>query len=289
MKVKIIPYLNLIKISHTVFSLPFAFIGAVLGYRDITIISNSWMMFVFVALCLFFARSTAMLFNRYADAHWDAQNPRTLQREIPKGIFSRNTVLFFTAINAMLFVFSTYFINKTVFLLSPVALFIILGYSYTKRFTYLSHIWLGVSLALAPIGAYLVFNPAFSFEPVLFGIVTIFWVSGFDIIYATQDVNFDQKAGLLSIPVKVGVKKALVIAQIFHSLAIITVVITGITYKYSFLFWVGTIVFASLLLAEHFIIRKNNSNNTINMAFATYNSFAGLLFGCFVILDLCLR
>ncbi len=284
MNVKIKEYFSLIKISHTVFSLPFAFIGAVLGYND-AIQPLNWQLFLMVLLCMFFARSAAMAFNRYTDAHFDALNPRTQQREIPRGVFKRNLVLILTIINTILFVVSTYAINTTVFFLSPVALLVILGYSYSKRFTYLSHIWLGVALALSPVGAYLVFNPVFSWQPVLFGLVVIFWVSGFDIIYATQDTDFDKNIGLYSIPAKFGIKYAFTLSKILHSVAVLIMVIIGFFFRYSYFYWLGAILFSILIAAEHFAIHRNKTTKTINLAFATYNSIAGLLFGLFVILD----
>lgn len=285
MNVKIKHYFSLIKFSHTVFSLPFAIIGSVLGYNDAIAYRPSWQLFLFVLLCMFFARSAAMAFNRYTDAYFDSLNPRTQQREIPRGVFKRNQVLLLAIANAILFVTTTFFINSTVFFLSPVALLVILSYSYSKRFTYLSHVWLGVALALSPVGAYLVFNPVFSWQPILFGLVVLFWVSGFDIIYATQDANFDKNLGLYSIPAKFGVNYAFALSKILHSIAVLLIVFTGFFFRYSYLYWLGTILFAILLAAEHFVVYKNKNDKTINMAFATYNSIAGLLFGLLVIID----
>lgn len=283
---KIKSYFSLIKFSHTLFALPFAFIGAVLGYRQMLFEQIPWKLFLSVVLCMFFARSAAMAFNRYADAIIDTHNPRTSNREIPKGIYSRKKVLAFAVVNVLLFVLCTYFINKLVFLLSPIALLVILGYSYAKRFTFLSHLWLGVALALAPLGAYLVFTQDFSWLPLPFSVLVIFWVSGFDIIYATQDADFDKQFGLYSIPSKFGIKKALTIAFLLHLLAIITTFVIGYIFEMKILYWIGSVLFSILLIIEHLLVHKNKNKEIINMAFATLNSYAGLIYGLFVILEI---
>ncbi|NSW45314.1 MAG: UbiA family prenyltransferase [Bacteroidales bacterium] len=283
---KIRTYFSLIKFSHTIFAMPFALIGAVLGYKYGHYNQVPWVLFVWVILCMFFARSAAMSFNRYADAAIDALNPRTKNREIPKGIYKPKQVLMFTILNALLFIVCTYFVNSLVFYLSPVALIIILGYSYAKRFTYLSHIWLGVALALAPLGAFMVFSASFSWIPIPFSLIVIFWVSGFDVIYATQDAEFDKKHGLNSIPSIWGIKKALNIALSLHLLAIIAVLFTGFLFEWHFVYWIGVIVFSLMLLLEQVIVRKNFNKKTVNMAFATINSYAGLCYGIAVITDI---
>ena len=200
-------YLSLVKFSHTIFAMPFAIIGFFLGVfnrlNDVdkfqpdnkeTYVFQQFEKqfltyefagkFIFVILCMIFARSAAMAFNRFLDRNFDAKNPRTAIREIPAGIISKESALRFVIINCLLFIATTYFINRICFLLSPVALFVILFYSYTKRFTPLCHLVLGVGLSLAPIGAYLAVTGAFAFLPILFSFAVIFWVSGFDIIYA---------------------------------------------------------------------------------------------------------
>lgn len=285
---KIAAYFSLIKFSHTVFAMPFALIGAVLGFKFGQFEQVPWDLFLWVVICMFFARSAAMSFNRYADAKIDALNSRTKNREIPKGVFKPLQVLIFTILNSMFFIISTFFINSLVYYLSPVALLIILGYSFAKRFTYLSHIWLGVALALAPMGAFMVFSEKFSWIPLPFSLIVVFWVSGFDIIYATQDAEFDKKQGLKSIPSKIGVKKALNLAFLLHLLAMTIVVITGFLFHWHFVYWIGTIVFFIMLLWEHVMVQKNYNQKNINMAFATINSYAGLLYGIAVITDLLL-
>lgn len=280
---KIAAYFSLIKFSHTIFAMPFALIGAILGYKNNNFEKIPWDLFVYVILCMFFARSAAMSFNRYADAKIDSLNPRTMNREIPRGIYNPKQVLFFTILNSIFFITLTYFINSLVFYLSPVALLVILGYSYAKRFTYLAHIWLGIALALAPLGAFMVFSASFSWIPIPFSLIVIFWVSGFDIIYSTLDTEFDKKYGLNSIPSRLGVKKALNVAFFMHLLTIAIVVVTGFIFNWHYTYWIGAIVFSLMLLLEHIIVQKNYNLKTVNMAFATINSYAGLLYGIFVI------
>jgi 4-hydroxybenzoate polyprenyltransferase len=218
-------YLSLIKFSHTIFAMPFALIGFTLAWNllhwstssdvpgwnvniypaglssTIPVSFNEWVIrFLLVVLCMVFARSAAMAFNRFLDRRFDALNPRTAIREIPKGIISPRNALFFTILSCILFVATTFFINPICFFLSPVALAVVLGYSYTKRFTPLCHIILGLGLSLAPIGAYLAVTGMFAVLPVLFSFAVLFWVSGFDIIYALKDVDFDRSQKLYSIP-----------------------------------------------------------------------------------------
>lgn len=286
---KISAYFSLIKFSHTIFAMPFALIGAVLGYKNGYYNQIPWVLFGFVILCMFFARSAAMSFNRYADAKIDLLNPRTKNREIPKGVYKSAQVLFFTVLNAAFFVTTTYFINSLVFYLSPIALLVVLGYSYAKRFTFLAHVWLGVALALAPLGAFMVFSASFSWIPIPFSLIVIFWVSGFDVIYSTQDAEFDREQGLNSIPSLLGVKKALNVAFLLHILAISVSIITGFLFEWHFAYWIGTAAFSLMLIWEHIIIRKNYNQQTVNMAFATINSYAGLLYGVAVITAILLK
>ncbi|MEY3240550.1 MAG: hypothetical protein RIR11_1988, partial [Bacteroidota bacterium] len=190
-------YLSLVKFSHTIFAMPFALTGfflAVLEHKS----GLNWILLGLVVLCMVFARSAAMAFNRWLDRDIDAGNPRTAVREIPAGVISPNAALAFVVANCALFVATTFFINPICFYLSPVALLVILGYSYTKRFTWLCHFVLGLGLALAPVGAYLAVTGYFSWPPVLLGCTVLTWVAGFDIIYALQDESFDRSKQLHS-------------------------------------------------------------------------------------------
>lgn len=281
-------YLSLIKFSHTIFALPFALIGFSLGilhYPD----AYSHYLLVLVLCCMVFARSAAMAFNRYLDQDIDLLNPRTAKREIPAGKLGKNEVLIFVIFSAVLFVVCTAFINKLCLLLSPIALFVVLGYSYTKRFTALCHFVLGLGLALAPVGAYLAVSGVFHIIPVLFGLVVLFWVAGFDIIYALQDVDFDKENQLNSTPALLGKEKALLVSSLSHGLSIIMLVAAGYLSSQSIpslniLFWGGIVLFSCLIIYQHTIV-KSNDLSRVNMAFFTLNGMASLIFGLIFIYD----
>jgi 4-hydroxybenzoate polyprenyltransferase len=281
-------YLSLIKFSHTVFALPFALLGYVLGIHypgaefDPVILG-------LILLCMIFARSAAMAFNRFADHEIDAINARTSQREIPAGVISPGAALIFTAISSCLFVLCTYFINPLCFALSPVALAVVLGYSYTKRFTALSHFILGLGLALAPIGAFLAVTEVFDVIPILIGGVVLLWVAGFDIIYALQDEVFDIEHKLYSIPRILGTKGALVISTIIHSIcgAVCIYVVYLMVNDFenlNWLAWGGAILFLVSLVYQHTIVNSGDLSK-VNLAFFTTNGLASIIFGSAVIMD----
>ena len=279
-------YLSLIKFSHTIFAMPFALIGFFLATK-----SNEfeWIILLYVVFCMIFARSAAMAFNRYIDRDIDVANERTAQvREIPNGTITSKNALIFVIINSLLFATTTYLINSLCFALSPIALFVILGYSYTKRFTALCHLILGLGLALAPIGAYLAVSGRFDILPLLFSAVVLFWVSGFDIIYSLQDEEFDKKQKLHSIPVLVGTKNALNLSKILHFLTFSALSIAGIFGDFSLYYWIGFGIFTTLLIYQHILV-KHNDLSKINLAFFTTNGIASVIFGFFVILDLLLK
>ena len=204
-------YFSLVKFAHTIFAMPFALIGFFYGLKmvDYELSRPWWLLFILVVLCMVFARSAAMAFNRWLDAEYDAKNPRTSIREIPGGIISKKNAMLFVIFNCIAFIICTFFINMLCFFLAPIALFVILFYSYTKRFTVLCHLVLGLGLSLAPIGAYIAVTGKFAIVPILFSFAVLFWVSGFDIIYALQDEEFDKENNLYSIPSFIGTKKAL--------------------------------------------------------------------------------
>jgi len=301
-------YLSLVKFSHTIFAMPFALIGFSLGlmysrnvysgnftlyqfqkkvegHSDDDILLRYMAIFFLVILCMVFARSAAMAFNRYLDSHFDAMNPRTAIREIPAGIISKESALRFVIINCVLFIVATFFINRICFFLSPVALFVILFYSYTKRFTALCHLVLGVGLSLAPIGAYLAVTGQFDVLPVLFSFTVLFWVSGFDIIYALQDEMFDKSQDLHSIPAALGTSKALRVSEILHLLSAICVVSAGVYGNFGWLYWIGIAVFIGMLVYQHSIVKPNDLSK-VNIAFMTANGIASVVFAAFVLLDI---
>ena len=276
-------YLSFIKFSHTIFAMPFALIGFFLATK-----SNEfeWILLLYVVLCMIFARSAAMAFNRYIDRDIDTNNPRTAQvREIPNGSIKANSALIFVIINSLLFISTTYLINSLCLALSPVALLVIIGYSYTKRFTALCHLVLGLGLALAPIGAYLAVSGNFDVVPLLFSAAVLFWVSGFDIIYSLQDQEFDKEQKLHSIPVLIGTKNALNLSKILHFLTFSALSIAGSLGDFSLYYWIGFWIFTALLIYQHILV-KHNDLSKINLAFFTTNGIASVIFGAFVIADL---
>jgi len=235
-----------------------------------------------VIICMISARSAAMAFNRYLDRHFDAKNPRTAIREIPAGILSAERALLFVIINCMIFIIATYFLNSICFYLSPIALFVILFYSFTKRFTILCHLVLGLGLSLAPIGAYLAVTGAFNWLPVLFSMAVIFWVSGFDIIYALQDVDFDQSQKLYSIPSILGKVKGLRVSELLHLLSSICILLAGLIGSFHWIYWIGVIVFIGMLIYQHSIVTPTDLSK-VNIAFMTANGIASVVFGIIVI------
>ena len=284
---KLRQYLSLIKFSHTIFALPFALIGYSLAIKEVEIFSNTSKikLFFLVVLCMIFARSAAMAFNRYIDRKIDAKNPRTASREIPAGIISEQQALYLVLINCVLFIATTFYINAICFYLSPIALFTILFYSYTKRFTSLCHFVLGIGLSLAPIGAYLAVAGAFSLLPILFSITVFTWVAGFDIMYALQDEEFDKSEQLFSIPSQLGITKALKLSIIVHFITAALIVGIGFYSNLNYSYWIGASIFIALLIYQHKIVKPNDLSR-INLAFGTTNGIASLVFAFFTILSI---
>lgn len=281
---KIKNYLSLVKFSHTVFAMPFAFVGFVLGITEGRE-SFSWKILILIVLCMIFARNAAMAFNRIADRYYDALNPRTSAREIPSGKIKVRAAVFFVIINSLLFVLCAGLINRLTLILSPVALAIIIGYSLTKRFTMLCHFILGLGLSLAPAGAYISLTGEFHLPPVLFSLIVLTWVSGFDIIYSLQDDQFDRENRLISIPSAKGRKTALAISGIIHFFTSVFVVIAGLILEGGIFYWTGTALFLFLLIYQHLIVKPDDISR-VNLAFSTLNGFGSVLFAFFVITDL---
>lgn len=302
-------YLSLVKFSHTIFAMPFAMIGFCLGvyYFPIGNLNNldaplgwGWELYNpvlvqqliiklgLVILCMIFARSAAMAFNRYLDRSFDAKNPRTAIREIPAGIIKANSALLFTIVCSVLFIVCSYLINPLCFFLSPVALLVVLGYSYTKRFTMLCHLVLGLGLSLAPIGAYLAVTGRFDWLPVMFSFTVLFWVSGFDIIYSLQDEEFDKSHQLYSIPAALGKKRALRVSEILHFLSALIVIGAGVYGSFGIAYWIGVAVFIGMLLYQHSIVKPDDLRR-VNIAFMTANGIASVVFAVFVIGDIFLQ
>jgi len=274
-------YLSLIKFSHTIFAMPFALVGfslAVLHEHRVF----QWQKLLLVIGCMVFARSAAMAFNRYIDRQFDGQNERTASREIPSGKISPTAALSFIILSSLAFMTCTYFLNLTCFFLSPVALIVILGYSLTKRFTALCHFVLGLGLSLAPIGAYLAVTGSFAILPVIFSFVVLFWTGGFDILYALQDENFDKTQSLFSVPSRFGRVHAMAISNTVHIMTGLLVILAGYFGSFNVIYWIGAACFLFMLYYQHSLVKPNDISK-VNLAFATTNGLASVVFGAITI------
>lgn len=277
-------YFSLVKFAHTIFSLPFALIGFFIGLNEIESVFSLYKLFL-VLMAVLFARNSAMAFNRIVDKEIDKINPRTANREIPSGKISISQASIFVIINVLLFILTAYLINNLCFYLSPLALLIILSYSYFKRFSWGCHFVLGLSLAIAPIGAYIAVTNSFAIIPLVLSLLVVFWTSGFDIIYSLQDADFDKKNSLKSIPAAFGLKKALFISAFLHFIAIFIIWFMYIMYEPTgLLFLIGSALFTIILIYQHLIV-SHNKLSKINFAFFTTNGIASFLYALFIISD----
>ena len=277
-------YLSLVTFSHTIFAMPFAFIGFFLAVTTTTGHPFEWQKLVLMVFCMISARNSAMAFNRYLDKDIDAKNPRTKVRDIPAGRLTANSALIFTLINCAIFITLTWFINPLCFYLSPIALFVVLGYSFTKRFTALCHMVLGLGLSLAPIGAYLVVTGAFALLPIFFSLSVLCWVSGFDIIYALQDEDFDRAENLHSIPAWLGKVNALRLSSVLHVLSAIFIVLPAVFTVVGWPYYVGIAFFCAMLIYQHSLVKQNDLSRE-NFAFMTTNGIASVVFAVFFLID----
>jgi 4-hydroxybenzoate polyprenyltransferase len=266
-------YGQMVKLSHSVFALPFALASAAMAARDG--VRGSQIAWIVVAMVG--ARSAAMGFNRLADQSLDAANPRTAGRELPRGALSRAEVWAFVIASAALLITAAWQLNRLCLYLSPVALLLVFGYSYTKRFTSFSHVFLGLALAIAPVGAWLAIRGGFAWPPIVLAAAVLFWVAGFDIIYACQDVEFDRRQGLRSIPARLGVRGALRAARVLHVATIGALL--GLPWLTSLhpLYFAGIALVALLLAYEHSLVRHDDLSR-VNAAFFTVNGWVGVLY-----------
>ena len=274
-------FLELIRFSHTVFALPFALFSAVLAWQQPDVVFRAQDV-AGLLLCMVFARSASMAFNRIADRRFDAQNPRTAGRHIPAGLLSVTAVGVFTAACAAGFVASTllFLPNRWPVILSPPVLLFLFAYSYAKRWTALAHFWLGAALMLSPIAAWIAITGGLAWPPVLLGLAVFFWVGGFDVIYACQDVDFDRSVRLRSIPARFGVGPALKLAALSHLLTVVFLAALWWTAGLGLLFAVGVVAVAILLAYEHSLVRPDDLTR-VNMAF--FNVNAAISIGVFVV------
>lgn len=277
-KTKII--LEMIKFEHTIFALPFAFMSAILAARGLP----SWHDVVWITVAMVGGRSAAMGFNRWADHKFDAANPRTKERALPLGLVTPRQVLVFTAVSSMLFMFAALMLNPLSFYLSPIALAIVFFYSYTKRFTFLSHAFLGLALSLAPIGAWIAITGELDAPALVLGAAVLFWLVGFDILYSLQDIAFDKEAGLHSVPRRFGVRYSLWISRVSHAVTITALFSLPFLLPLGFFFFVGIFAALGLILYEHSLVREEDLS-MLNVAFFNMNGYISVTVFVFTLLD----
>lgn len=276
--------MSLVLFAHSVFALPFAIIGFFLAINT-TSYQFDWQLFLLMLVCMVTARNAAMAFNRYLDRDIDALNPRTASRDIPAGKISANQALWFTILNCIVFMIACYFLNLLCLALSPIALFVILFYSYMKRISPLCHIVLGIGLGLAPVGAYLAVTGTFNIVPIFFGLAVLTWVSGFDIIYSLQDEQFDRENELNSIPVFFGIKKAILISKSLHFLSFIFILLPVLFMPTGLFYYIGVTFYGLLLIYQHSIVSPTDFNK-IDRTFMTTNGIASVVFAVFYLLNI---
>ena len=280
-KLKII--LEMIKFEHTIFALPFAVMSAFIAADGLPALAK----FGWILVAMVGARSCAMAFNRLADAEFDAKNPRTATRALPAGLITKSTVWGFTIASAGLLVFAAWQLNPLAFALSPVAIVVVMGYSYTKRFTALSHFWLGLSLSISPVGAWIAIQGSFAVPPIILCLVVLLWTAGFDIIYACQDVNFDRKHGLHSIPAKIGVRWSLWLSSALHVIAVLLLLGLPLLVELGLFYYIGVGIVVLIFIYEHAIVKPTDLSR-VNLAFFTLNGMISLVLMALSITDILL-
>lgn len=279
--------MSLVLFAHSIFALPFAIIGFFLA-TTMTVNHFSWITFLLMLVCMVTARNAAMAFNRYLDRDIDALNPRTAVRDIPAGRITPREAFAFTLINCIVFVVATYFINPLCLYLAPVALFVILFYSYMKRISPLCHLVLGLGLGLAPVGAYLAVAGQFDIVPILYGFAVMTWVGGFDIIYALQDEEFDRANGLRSIPADFGGANALRISEVLHVISFACILLPVFFIHVSWPYYIGIVFYGILLIYQHRIVSPTDLSK-VDRAFMTTNGIASVVFMAFFLVDLLVK
>lgn len=280
-------YASLVKFSHTLFGLPFALLSYAYALWSTGTAFDGWLL-VKVLLAMVFARNAAMGLNRYADRHWDALNPRTATREIPAGVLPARQVLAFVVVNVLLFIGVAAWINTLALILAPFALLVLLGYSYTKRYTAWCHIVLGIALGIAAPGAYIAVTGHLALFPLLLAGLVISWVAGFDIIYALQDIEFDRSEGLHSIPVRFGIRGAIGISILLHAFSAWSVGLIGLFYGAGTLYWIGALFFVGMLLVQH-ILATPRRLDRIGPMFGVVNGLTSVGYALCTMADLYLR
>lgn len=278
-KIKII--LEMIKFEHTIFALPFAIMSAFLASNGFPKAQK----LLWILTAMIGARSCAMAFNRLADFEYDKLNPRTKNRALPMGLISKKAVWIFNIFMAGILIFSAYMLNPLAFALSPLAILIITGYSYSKRFTSISHFWLGFSLAIAPVGTWIAIKSEFALISLLLGVAVLLWTAGFDIIYGCQDVDFDKKYKLYSIPKKIGIRSALAISSALHIVMIILLISLPLyAPELNYIYYLGVAIVAAILFYEHSIVKPHDLSR-VNLAFFTLNGAVSMILMVLAVVD----
>lgn len=277
-KIRII--LEMIKFEHTIFALPFAFTGALLAADGLP----PWRTVLWIAAAMFGARSAAMGFNRWADRHIDAENPRTKTRALPMGLVTPLQVIIFTAASSALLLFAAYMLNPLSFYLSPVALAVVFFYSYTKRFTYLSHAFLGLAICLSPIGSWIAVTGKLEPPALVLGAAVLFWLLGFDVLYALQDMEFDRKAGLHSIPERFGIRRSLWISRASHAVTMAALLWLSMLLSLGWLYLTGVFIALCLIVYEHTLVKENDLSQ-LDLAFFNMNGYISVTVFLFTLMD----
>lgn len=275
--------LSMIKFPHTVFALPFALMGAVLAERGIPPVGKLF----WIIVAMVSARTAAMTFNRIVDREFDAQNPRTAIRELPKGVVTLRQAAVMLLVSVIVFEWAAYSLNRLCLILSPAVLIILLGYSFTKRFTKYSHVALGLSLGMAPVGAWIAVRGSVGYPVLFLGLGVLVWVAGFDILYAIQDIDFDKRAGLYSIPRYLGVRASLIVARAFHVGTFAVLFLEFFLLDLGVTYLLGVLVVGSLLLYEHSIVSEKDLSR-LNLAFFNMNGYISVAIFGFTLIDILL-
>lgn len=277
---KVSVYLRMIKFSHSIFALPFAFTSALIAVSGIPDLRQiGWIVIAMVG-----ARSGAMGLNRIIDRKIDSANPRTKRREIPRGAISVFAAVLFVIVSFIFLVLAAYMLNPLCLKLSPIAIAVLILYSYTKRFTWMSHFFLGLSISAAPLGAWLAVKGSFDIEIMPLVIAVIFWLAGFDVLYALQDIDFDRKYGLYSIPERFGIRKSIYFSRIFHITSFLLLVANGMIFKLGGLYWTGIFLTAGLFLYEHSLIKVDDLRK-LDIAFFNMNGYISVTVFIFTLMD----
>lgn len=282
---KIKVFLEMIKFEHTLFALPFAYLGAFLAARAQHGGFPSALQLVWITLAMVGARTAAMSLNRLIDRHIDARNPRTAQRAIPAGLLGASEVYVYVLLSFALLAFAAYQLNMLALKLMPIAVFVLVFYSYTKRYTWACHFVLGIALGLAPVGAWIGITGAWAWPPVLLGLGVTVWVAGFDVVYACQDVEFDRREGLYSIPAVFGLTRGLEISALVHVLAPLCFIAVGVLIKLGFLYFLGVLIAIVLLYRQHRLVSASDLSK-VGIAFFNLNGYLSVMLFVFSLLDL---